>query len=130
MKFTPRDIIALSMLLPASFCGLAAAEESPPSTPPASIPDYQTKLTTFLVKNETGNSGESAVASEPRAADAQAVIDPAAGFYRLLIDHYSYNLQSDAKSLEAFGVLLRDYPYSVHAKQFIGKLPPAGPVTR
>jgi tetratricopeptide (TPR) repeat protein len=133
MKFTPRDIIALCMLLPASFCGLAAAEESPPSTLPASIPDYQTRLTTFLVKNETGDSGESAVDSEPRAADAQAVIDackageadraleaaqkliaatpdradladllveaggilgtakqydPAAGFYRLLIDRY------------------------------------------
>jgi hypothetical protein len=43
---------------------------------------------------------------------------------------YSYNLQHDAKALEAFGVLLRDFPYSVHAKQFIGKLPPAGPVTR
>jgi hypothetical protein len=43
---------------------------------------------------------------------------------------YSYNLQHDPKSLEAFGVLLRDFPYSVHAKQFIGKLPPAGPVTQ
>ena len=43
---------------------------------------------------------------------------------------YSYNLQGDAKAREAFGVLLRDFPYSVHAKQFIGKLPPAGPVTQ
>jgi tetratricopeptide (TPR) repeat protein len=43
---------------------------------------------------------------------------------------YSYNLQRDPKLREAFGVLLRDYPYSQHAKQFVGKLPPAGPVTR
>jgi TolA-binding protein len=40
-----------------------------------SLADYQTKLTTFLVKNEAGDSGESAGDSEPRAADAQAVID-------------------------------------------------------
>ena len=38
MKFTPREIIALSVLLPASFFGLSAAEERPPSTPSASIP--------------------------------------------------------------------------------------------
>jgi hypothetical protein len=39
------------------------------------LADYQTKVTAFLVKNEAGDSGESATASEPRAADAQAILD-------------------------------------------------------
>jgi tetratricopeptide (TPR) repeat protein len=44
---------------------------------------------------------------------------------------YSYNQQGDAaKAHEAFGILLRDFISSSHAKQFVGKLPPAGPVTR
>ena len=65
----------------------------------------------------------------------QQIIDQDAERCTLLDDAqffigYSYNLQRDPKVREAFGVLLRDFPYSTHAKQFVGKLPPAGPVTR
>lgn len=72
---------------------------------------------------------------EPGRVLLQQIIDRDAERCTLLDDAqffigYSYNLQGDPKVREAFGVLLRDYPYSVHAKQFVGKLPPAGPVTR
>ena len=72
---------------------------------------------------------------EPGRALLQQIIDQDAERCTLLDDAqffigYSYNLQRDAKAREVFGVLLRDFPYSNHAKQFVGKLPPAGPVTR
>jgi hypothetical protein len=72
---------------------------------------------------------------EPGLALLQHIMDHDAERCTLLDDTqffigYSYNLQRDPKAREVFGVLLRDFPYSVHAKQFIGKLPPAGPVTR
>lgn len=73
---------------------------------------------------------------EPGRELLQHIIDHDADRCTLLDDAQfyiglSYNQQRDAKNAhEAFGVLLRDFPYSMHAKQFIGKLPPAGPVTR
>lgn len=65
----------------------------------------------------------------------QQIIDEDAERCTLLDDAqffigYSYNLQRDVKAREVFGVLLRDFPYSQHAKQFVGQLQPAGPVTR
>lgn len=65
----------------------------------------------------------------------QQIIDEDAERCTLLDDAqffigYSYNLQRDVKAREVFSVLLRDFPYSQHAKQFVGKLPPAGPVTQ
>lgn len=72
---------------------------------------------------------------DPGRALLQQIIDQDAERCTLLDDAlffigYSYNLQRDPKGHEAFAVLLRDFPYSTHAKQFVGKLPPAGPVTR
>lgn len=72
---------------------------------------------------------------DPGRALLQQIIDQDAERCTLLDDAqffigYSYNLQRDAKVREAFGVLIRDYPRSMHTKQFIGKLPPAAPVTR
>ena len=65
----------------------------------------------------------------------QQIIDEDAERCTLLDDAqffigYSYNLQRDVKAREVFSVLLRDFPYSQHAKQFVGQLPPAGPVTQ
>ena len=43
----------------------------------------------------------------------------------------SYNHQRDhANARKAFGAFLRDYPNSPYARQLIGKMAVAGPVTR
>jgi tetratricopeptide (TPR) repeat protein len=73
---------------------------------------------------------------EAGRAPLQQILDEDAEYCTLLDDAqffigFSYNEEGDApKAHQAFAVLLRDFPRSPHAKQFIGKLAPASPVTR
>lgn len=73
---------------------------------------------------------------EAGRAQLQHIIDKDAEHCTLLDDAqffigFSFNEEGDGpKAHQAFAVLLRDFPRSSHAKQFIGKLAPADPVTR